>query len=121
MTEKDKEFLQHQIDVITHFKNGGKLLFKDKRVSNFKYELEVKKSMIDFNFNYFDYKIVDDKWTFENSSQLIGKIIKSKEQKLIFLITMTSIDGVVASDCPFLYQELIEKFTYLDGSEILPA
>lgn len=120
MTEKEKDFLQHQIDVITHFKNGGKVLFKHKGTSQFHNETTGKK-IVNFNFQLFDYKIVDDKWTFENSSQLVGKVIKSKKHQLIFLITRTSEFGVMASDSPYSYKELTEEFTFLDGSEILPA
>lgn len=120
MTEKEKEFLQHQIDVITHFKNGGKVLLKHK--ANNKYHNQITgKKLVYFNFDLFDYKIVDEKWTFENSSHLIGKVIKSKDYKLIFLITRTSEFGVMASDSPYSYEELTQEFTYLDGSEILPA
>jgi len=105
---------KEMIEVMQAFENGAEIEAKPIVVGDWKEETEPEWDWVSF-----DYRIKKQPkepeyipFSFEDAEQLVGKIIKSKDENWIELLTFFD------EDCTsnITYEALLKDYTFLDGS-----
>jgi hypothetical protein len=116
MREVNKLILEKQIELLQHLKDGGKLIAIKKGSI-----LERKISECEYlDFVNYEYKICLKELNYNNSSFLLACHVKHIEKNLRLLVTGLDKECVYCGMHKFTYEFFQTKFTFLDGSSIMP-
>ena len=114
----DKErALNNYIDIIKAHIEGKTILFKD-RVTNEEWR-KLSNDFIDFNFDYFEYKIIPEYVPFETPEEVVknirGRMIKIKNENNEYCSISYVYDQIIMIH----YKFTIDSFTFKQAFDLL--